>query len=109
MACGECLIESPSGATHLQSSFCSLIRRNIYVVLFMLQFWDVGFNLWFDAFFISKWKLKTETQKQHNHVDVLLLNPIAEFMLWFWLHAALCSYCDPTVVVILLLYRQICV
>lgn len=35
-------MESPSGATHLQISFCSLIQHNINVVLFMLQFSDAG-------------------------------------------------------------------
>lgn len=66
MDCGERLMESLSGATYLQSSFCSLIQHNINVVLFMLQFWDAGFNLWFDAFFFfstPEWKLKTESQK----------------------------------------------
>lgn len=56
-------MEGPSGATYLQGCRCrSLIQHGINVVLFMLQFWDVAFNLWLGVFFTLEWNSENHEQ-----------------------------------------------
>ena len=80
MDCGEYLMESPSGATYLQSSFCSLIQHNINVVLFMLQFSDVICDLT-----LSHSQVEVKYRNSKNSTTTL--------MFWFYIPSP-SSYCD---------------